>query len=598
MREGSRSGGAPNGASGASAPGRSGPSARPASLFLPSKNFRPTGSLAYLQTKSPYLYAPSFQVPLPRVPLAPKFCTYSFSRDKVCGKPSSLDAAAATQSSEKAPPPRNAAAPSAPAEEELEDDAGASVFDVAASLQLLQEFDVAGLLPNLINPKGYPNLLAVPPPPVSGARTPGSRPISTRPAAAFAFQHLPPEDLALVANVLPELKSQRALLAKREIRKADGEGEAEDGRGAAAKSSGDEFGKSEERSGGLKDEAGEGRADAAFGVYRHPRHPHLRPRRIFSVVPHRRLCGNDYLPVGIDLPAAELEALEAAGASTEMPPALLLVNETTRTSVSYAYYTRAAEAASRSPSAPKGEEGREGDAGGVKREESEHDKGDAWPQTKGGDGGAPLQAKYRFARDYSCPMLSKKSPTATEHSFLLILPNATADAEASVESFAYVVPLHSQRRILVKAGGNVRRPRLTVVARPPTQEEEEGREARRAAACGRGRGRKRGREFSGEEDASDSEELEGDEELAGETEPEEAAEGDAAEGPESRKRRRKGAAAEEGDGGAGADGLFDDEEEEEKEESASSSSSDSSSSEDEGEEEEEEDSSESSNEEE
>ncbi|KEP60780.1 UNVERIFIED_CONTAM: RNA polymerase II associated Paf1 complex component PAF1 [Hammondia hammondi] len=545
--------------------------------FVPSRNFRPSGSLAYAQTKSLYLYSPSFQVPLPRVPLAPKFCAYPFSREAICGKPPAQDAAA--KETRHLTRQLGAAGGNSASLEEVGEETGANVFDVVASLQLLQEFDVAGILPNLINPKGYPNLLAVPPLATSpaaggsGLRTAGKGQAS---APLALFQHLPAEDFDIVSNVLPELalhRMQHAQLNKREGEKGKASDET----------------KSRAPGGTGADRAG---TFEAAGLYRHPTQPHLKPKRIFSVVPHRRLCGNDYLPVGIDLPAeveADLEKevtgdslflddreetgdrrLLAARATRQMPPALLLVNEATKTSVSYGFYTKVPES----------------ETSQVKREEGEAaDKA-----------AEPLNAKYRFSRFYSSHMLAKDAGPPTENSFLLFLPNASATVEAQGsspprEEVAFVVPLHSQRRILVKAGGSARRPRLSVAARVLTKEEEEERETRRAAACGREPGKRRADDMSGEEDGF------GSDASLHDTSGEEASDGgDSSE--TGRKRRRQSPEAAEPDGDSGAqDALFAHDEEEEREASTSSSSSSSDSSSSGSEDDGEEDSSESSNEE-
>ncbi|KYK63923.1 RNA polymerase II associated Paf1 complex component PAF1 [Toxoplasma gondii TgCatPRC2] len=547
--------------------------------FVPSRNFRPSGSLAYLQTKSLYLYSPSFQVPLPRIPLAPKFCAYPFSREAICGKPPAQDAA--SKETRHLTRQLGAAGGNSIPLEEVGEETGANVFDVVASLQLLQEFDVAGILPNLINPKGYPNLLAVPPlaaPPVvggSGVRTAGKGQAS---APFSLFQHLPAEDFDIVSNVLPELalhRMQQARLSKREGEK----GKASEGT------------KSRAPGGTDADRAG---AFEAAGLYRHPTQPHLKPKRIFSVVPHRRLCGNDYLPVGIDLPA-EVEAdLEkeatgdslfldesgetgdrrslAAGATRQMPPAVLLVNEATKTSVSYGFYTKVPES----------------ETSQVKREEGE--AADKAAET--------LNAKYRFSRFYSSHMLAKDAGAPTENSFLLFIPNASSAVEEAQgaspprEELAFVVPLHSQRRILVKAGGSARRPRLSLAARVLTKEEEEDREARRAAACGREPGKRRVDDMSGEDEGS------GSDASLRDTSGEEASDGGGDSSETGRKRRRQSPEAAEPDGESGGqDALFAHDEEEEREASTSSSSSSSDSSSSGSEDDGEEDSSESSNEE-
>nr|CCA30059.1 hypothetical protein, conserved [Neospora caninum Liverpool]CEL71297.1 TPA: hypothetical protein, conserved [Neospora caninum Liverpool] len=581
-------------------------SSRRAFSGLPSRNYRPTGSLAYLQAKSLYLYTPSFQVPLPRVPLAPKLCAYPFNRDAICGQPSQDPAASQTEKNHtNLHLTRNQTSSSTPFSEGLGEETGANVFDVAASLQLLQEFDVAGILPNLINPKGYPNLLALPPPlPAGGQGTPGvrtaghsgSRPSSAggsqSPSTSVSFQHLPAEDLAIVANVLPELALQRvqnALLNKR-----DGE------EGNALKG---EKRKPQEERGASPRVDKEGDFDAAAGVYRHPTQPHLRPKRIFTVVPDRRLCGNDYLPVGIDLPAdeaegahperdasrgcpdgseafaAELTSSLSEHAGRDMPPAVLVVSEATGTSVSYAYYTRLPEGAEKSGLQ-------------FKREENE-----------AASDAETVHAKYRFARFYSSHMLTKNAAAPAENSFLLIIPNAspaspTKQSSLPREEFAYVVPLHSQRRILVKAGGSARRPRLSVLARAPTKEEEENTEARREAACGRAPGKKRGGDFSGDEEAFASEASLHEGEASGR---EDGSDDARAESESGRKRRRQSppeASGHEGeDADTGSDALFANDEEEEKDVSSSSASSSSESSSSGSEDEGEDDSSDSSNEE-
>lgn len=168
-------------------------------------SLEPLGSLAYLDLKSEFAFHPHFELPLPSVGLTPRLAAYPFAAAAPLHS-SSRHPKSSTRSGEAA-----AQAEGQRLWEDGEDVANA--FDAAFAQQLLTVFDAAGLVPNLINPFGYPQLL-VDSTHASFAAPPGSG----RPEEGLKarLEALAPEDLALVVDVLPEIPetARRALKAR------------------------------------------------------------------------------------------------------------------------------------------------------------------------------------------------------------------------------------------------------------------------------------------------------------------------------------------------------------------------------------------------
>lgn len=217
---------------------------------LPARGvIEPLSSLAYLQHRSPFAFAPGFELPLPALSLPPRLAAYPLKKRLICGQ----------QSDGTVMP---------------------SAIDAATAQQLLTPFDTAGLLPTLVNPLGYPRLQLDPPLPPSCFSAAGDsaaasqqhphrqqqkRPLPSVDSIKHCLEGLHRDDVALVLDVLPEVPDNLRRSLRQRL-----EGGPGPLRGTPGSPS-DPGGSDSQRS---------ARQPQQRAVLRHPSKPHLTAKRV------------------------------------------------------------------------------------------------------------------------------------------------------------------------------------------------------------------------------------------------------------------------------------------------------------------------------